>query len=121
MFMGVSRSSNLQTLRLDRNDFSGPEFGEHVASLVGAGSCLHHVSLNECWLGENGGRAFFKAIQGSRHAKSVSLQRNNLEDATAKAFGEALNSHMCLQVANLAQNSISVRVYESGRMRVLCT
>eukprot|EP00826_Nyctotherus_ovalis_P029844 TRINITY_DN2367_c0_g2_i1.p2 TRINITY_DN2367_c0_g2~~TRINITY_DN2367_c0_g2_i1.p2 ORF type:complete len:338 (+),score=63.72 TRINITY_DN2367_c0_g2_i1:433-1446(+) len=120
VFAGVSRSSSLQTVRLDRNDFSGPEFGEHVASLVGIASCLHHISLNECWLGENSGRALFKAIQGSRSVRSMSLQRNNLEDATAKAFGEALSSYMCLQVVNLAQNGISVRADENDRMRVLC-
>jgi len=105
-FAGISKS--LQVIKFDRNDFSGSEFIEHVSLLVGTGSYLHHISLNECWLGERGGNTLFKAIQGNRYIQSISLQKNNLENVTAKAFGEALYSSMKVQMVNLSQNNISV-------------
>ena len=78
LFQGIKTNGSLQTLRLDKNNFSGTQFIEAVPLLVGPFTPLHNVTLNECNLGDQGGEATIRALCKNQSMKMISLQKNLL-------------------------------------------
>ncbi len=76
--VGTLLATHLESLRLDRNDFSGPLFVESIHALP-TPCGLQSLSVNECSLGDCGGVALLHAIPKALPSlRTLSLQRNNL-------------------------------------------
>ena len=94
---------------MDKNNFSGAGFAEYVLALAGPESPLQWLSLKECLIGEENGRALFEAINKNARLEYISVQSNSLKDSFASELTKSLFSPLtALRVLNISKNKLTV-------------
>jgi Ran GTPase-activating protein (RanGAP) involved in mRNA processing and transport len=109
IFNSIRSSYSLESVKLDKNNFSGASFAEYVLALAGPKSPLLWLSLNECLLGEENGRALFRVIDKNERLEYISVQGNSMKDLFASELAEALSDPLtALRILNVSQNKLTV-------------
>ena len=109
LFNALKDYKELKTLILDRNYFAAKDNMKMTAlKEVLYRTKIEKLSINDCHLGEEGGKAVGEALQEYRFCilQTISARHNNFKDEVAKAFAIGMKVSSKLEKLDLSCNNI---------------